>query len=339
MSYSLMLNENPFSLVNKNIENCSISFRVPVNLGDTVIFTIFIKQFRETYPNVFIIVDGHRTFNQEAFDKNIFSELLIGNPNIDLLILKPEDFLKLRNKPLVKFHFHMDILMIQQCFLGAWREGAHEADLFCDVVGIPRPPELSPTIYLENSEIYEGKITIDKLALNKNKKPILIQAEAINPLKQWPKSNWEQLVKILKDKYEIIQVGIDPLWKIPGTISLIENSYSLRQIAALAYNSERFIGIDSGIHHVCRAVGSKCIVIAPSIYPKSLWAYPEDIVLIRSDSEYDCAYCEQNRFGMAVWELSSIPEDMNYGKYCCTKAKCIESITVEEVTNCINNNF
>ncbi len=172
-----------------------------------------------------------------------------------------------------------------------------------------------------------------------SKNTILIQSEAINPLKQWPKFNWEELVNRIRDDFTVLQIGVDPSWVIPGTISLLERDFSLRQIASIAYHANRFIGVDSGIHHVCRAVGSKCIIIAPSIYPKSLWSYPEDIVLIRSNDEFDCAYCEQNRFGMAVWELPNIPEDMNFGKHCCTKPKCIESISVDEVIKCINDNF
>ncbi len=337
--YKLNSNNNPYSLANRNIKNSSISFRVPINLGDTISFTIFLNQLRKIYPDVFIIIDGHRTFNQDKFERNDFSNLLLGNPDIDLLILKPEDFLKLKGKPLVKFHYHMDILMIQQCFLGAWRDGSHEADLFCDIIGIPRPDKLEPKIYLSKSEIEEGKYILDALMQNKSKDPVLIQAEAVNPLKQWPKKCWDKLVNIIKDKYEVIQIGIDPAWQLEGAISLIGESYSLRQIAAIALQSKRFIGIDSGIHHLCRAVGSNCVVIAPSVYPKSLWAYPEDIVLIRSEKEFECAYCQQNRFGMAVWELKTIPEDMDYGKYCCSKPKCIESITVEEVIECVKKAF
>ena len=135
---------SPYSLPIKDLSNSSVSFRVPINLGDTIIFTIFLDQLRKTLPNLFIVVDGHRTFNQEHFEKNCFAELLVNNPNIDLLLLEPKDFLKLRDKPVVKFHYHLDILMIQLCFLGAWKSGAHEADIFCDIVSIPRPLELEP---------------------------------------------------------------------------------------------------------------------------------------------------------------------------------------------------
>jgi len=105
--------------------------------------------------------------------------------------------------------------------------------------------------------------------------------------KCWDEKYWEIVVKFLNDNgYKVIQLGQRFEDKISGAINML-NKTTLIQSAALIKCSQFHIDTESGLVHLARMVGTKCIVLFAST-PVKFFGYPENINIV---SPCTCVSC------------------------------------------------
>jgi hypothetical protein len=121
-------------------------------------------------------------------------------------------------------------------------------------------------LHLENVVRENGLVPLANLAHRKNKNRIVIHSTSSLERKNWPKKKFLQLAKTLlakgyepnfiltaKERNDWLEV-VDAGAKIPEFISLSE-------VAAFIYESQYFIGNDSGIGHLASNLGIPTITI------------------------------------------------------------------------------
>lgn len=146
-------------------------------------------------------------------------------------------------------------------------------------------------------------------------------------VKRWPKERYSELInKLSKNKQiavilfggkEDISLAGDIINKAKGSIINLTGKSTIPESAALIKRCRLFITHDSGLMHLAAAV--KTPVIALFGPTPSIRFAPKGSVVIKSHLK--CSPC-YDMYG-------------NYKK--CEKAKCMESITVNEVESAINS--
>jgi ADP-heptose:LPS heptosyltransferase len=134
---------------------------------------------------------------------------------------------------------------------------------FSLLAGLP-PLEDPPQIYITDA----AKNSIDALGLPN--RFIVFHCLSNYIQKNWPRSQWNELAKVLTENegITIVEVGLDPVLgpDTPGVIDICGNA-SLLEIAEIIRRSTLFVGIDSGPAHLANAVGTFGIVLMGGLGP------------------------------------------------------------------------
>ena len=139
----------------------------------------------------------------------------------------------------------------------------------------------------------EEKETLKKFNLQ-NKKYITIhydnaekKIKDFSPTRVWPKNNWQEFVKLFKQKYPdilIVQAGSKINFDFVDVC--LNNKTTLTELMAILKNSLLHIDGESALVHIAACVNTKSIVMfGPTI--KDYFAYPQNIN-IKTD---DCTPC------------------------------------------------
>lgn len=122
--------------------------------------------------------------------------------------------------------------------------------------------------------------------------------------------DWPQVVTYLNNKgFKVVQIGVNTS-NIEGTMVL---KTTLRQLLSLIYNSNYFIGLDSGPSHIAASLGIPSLIFFGAINPL-LRHFPDFFngILIKQHCEYD---------GYAVKDREILPctlADESGNPKCCT---------------------
>jgi ADP-heptose:LPS heptosyltransferase len=206
----------------------------------------------------------------------------------------------------------------------------HELDQFARLLsplGIA-PRELELQAYLGAGPTPAPSAHAIGALLAQDSKPIAFAPGTSDPYKQWHTSKWKVLARelhargytplVLGGKDEIRRsrrlAGDAPvdatMIDLTGKLSLIETAAVMKQAAA-------FIGSDSGLAHLARALGVPTVVLfGPSDPRKWSRPSPEHVVVHKA---LPCSPCAV--FGYRKW---------------CREIPCMSSITVDEVLEAIN---
>jgi len=152
------------------------------------------------------------------------------------------------------------------------------------------------------------------------KKPILaICTKSKEPVKNWPEANWAELIKNLKDKFSIIQLGDG---KEPSFVGVFRyaGKLSMRESAAILSHSSYFIGPDSLLMHMANGLSIPSTIIFGGSRPIECFGYPDNINLY---SKPHCAPCWIHH------ETESCNENF----------KCFNEISVNQVISSIKRVF
>ena len=119
-------------------------------------------------------------------------------------------------------------------------------------------------------------------------KPILaICTKSKETVKNWPEANWSRLIKDLKYKFSIIQLGDDkePFFE---SIHRYAGKLSMRESAAILSTTNYFIGPDSLLMHIANGLDIPSIIIFGGSRPVDCFGYSENINL---GNYLDCSPC------------------------------------------------
>ena len=156
-----------------------------------------------------------------------------------------------------------------------------------------------------------------KQETNQFDKPILaICTKSKEPVKNWPESNWLELIQNLKDNFSIIQLGDDkePSFKC---VHRFAGKLSMRESAAILSKASYFIGPDSLLMHIANGLNIKSTIIFGGARPVNCFGYADNINL---STTLECSPC---------WIHHGYDE-------CQNDLKCFNQIAVSQVLKSFN---
>lgn len=106
-----------------------------------------------------------------------------------------------------------------------------------------------------------------------SKPQIALISKGSKPFKSFPAEELQHVVDLLKARYDFIQVGLlsDP--PLQGVTRDFRGKLSLRQLAAVLFHSDLFLGSTGGLMHLCRSVGTPAVILYAESEPRSLAQY------------------------------------------------------------------
>ena len=144
------------------------------------------------------------------------------------------------------------------------------------------------------------------------KKPILaICTKSKEPVKNWSESNWMELIKELKTKFCIIQLG-DEKEPTFEDIHRYAGNLSMRKSAAILSHASHFIGPDSLLMHIANGLNIPSTIIFGGSRPTDCFGYANNINL---STTLECSPC---------WIHEGYDE-------CQNGLKCLNQVSVSQV--------
>jgi len=127
-----------------------------------------------------------------------------------------------------------------------------------------------------------------KQEITQFQKPILaICTKSKEPVKNWSKANWLDLIQNLKAKFSIIQLGDDKEPVFDGVFRYA-GKLSMRESATILSKANYFIGPDSLLMHIANGLNIPSTIIFGGSRPVDCFGYSENINL---SSAPECSPC------------------------------------------------
>ena len=159
-----------------------------------------------------------------------------------------------------------------------------------------------------------------KQETSKFNKPILaICAKSKEPVKNWPETNWSELIQNLKANFSIIQFGDEKEPIFEGT-HRYAGKLSMRESAAILSTASYFIGPDSLLMHIANGLDIPSTIIFGGSRPVGCFGYSENINL---STTLECSPC---------WIHQGYDE-------CHNELQCLNQISVTQVLKYFNTNI
>jgi len=180
----------------------------------------------------------------------------------------------------------------------------------CERIGLSGKIKICPKIYLSDEEKLYGRFF--------HGIQIAVMGSGICSHKDWGHSKMQELVDKMSAKYHFVQVGTKEDQLLRGALDM-RGILSLRQIAALMYNSDMFLGSIGGLMHMARAVNCPAVIAYSSAEAMYYDSYTANINVGPTDQ---CNLCR---------DLKINP----YFDPCPHNFKCIRTVSVIDVINAI----
>ena len=127
-----------------------------------------------------------------------------------------------------------------------------------------------------------------KQETKKFEKPILaICTKSKEPVKNWPASNWSELIHNFKANFSIIQLGDEREPTFEG-IHQYAGKLSMRESAAILSKANLFIGPDSLLMHIANGLNIPSVIIFGGSRPVGCFGYDGNVNLF---SRTNCSPC------------------------------------------------
>lgn len=251
-------------------------------MGDNLLLTALLPELKNKYPNRKIIVESDK-----------WTELFENNPFVDWVTDKHFKTTKRHIKPKYRITKNTKKSIHQQ--IAEYINFDHE---------------VYPELYLKDDEIPP---------LNEKNHIVFCpsgkQGFSANR-KEWGIVNFQEVINELSTKTLITQVGLE-------SDPLLDKVYDrrhldIRQTAGLIKKSTLFVGLEGGLMHLAKSVGTRSLIIYGGVIDPNISGYNENINVF---NKVNCSPCFN----------SEKPLDD------CLHKKCMEPITPELVIQKINN--
>lgn len=187
----------------------------------------------------------------------------------------------------------------------------HLIDAMADSLGIKLlSDEKQPILYLSKQEIDTNKWA---------KNSIVVQSSSTNYWtvnKHWIPGRMQKVVNELYKNHKIVHIGSINDERLENVIDL-RGKTTIREAAAIIFNSRLFVGLEGGLVHLAKAVDKKSIVIYTGYTKPTETGYSSNINL------------RDSRAGDGCWKRER----------CFDCSKYSRNVKVNQVINCIEKEF
>jgi hypothetical protein len=180
----------------------------------------------------------------------------------------------------------------------------HLISVMCQKAGITGEITLRPYLFLTDEEKRRGKVAARQVAIQSSG----LDAKHSMLNKNWPLERYQDVVTLLKDKYDFVQVGSRNDPPLEGALDL-RGKTSLRGTAAVLHASMAFVGQVGFLMHLARSVDCRSVIVYGGRETPAQSGYPCNENLY---SPVSCSPC---------WRLNTCPYDR----------ACLQQIRVAEV--------
>lgn len=203
----------------------------------------------------------------EALDNGMIrvikDEIFVNNPNFtyDVTNIFP---LQLNNP-------HTNYCKLDTPARAHHRYDKHVIAQICEYYGID-DPKLKCDLFLTHEEI---GIATNLIGI-KSKPLIVIEPhtkDSYSVNKRYPFGKWQNVVNILKDRYDFIQVGAQGN-KVLDNVKDLTGQTTFRECAAVIAEADLFLGAEGGLMHAANAVGIKSVIIVTGFLHPRMTCYP-----------------------------------------------------------------
>ncbi|MBE0662555.1 MAG: glycosyltransferase family 9 protein [Bacteroidales bacterium] len=349
--YNSVLNRNSFINPLRVRKILVVKF---YGIGNMVLFTPVLKRLRKKMPGVKIVLytnskalevikgtnyyddaillentqklkkfraEYYRFINkirQENFDMIFFSFPLEANWLIPILGITGSKYLIGYNTSDHKAYFTHYL---------EWDKQKHEVVLNFELLGLLISGPLTESLDLRLNKKEKNDAEKYMKTLNSSFEKIVVihpGGSSAMPERRWPASNYIELIRKILDAYKclVICIGSDDesellkMLKNPfeENVRILENSFSLREIAAIIGKCNLFIGNDSGPMHLAAAVKTPVIALfgITNSQKSKPWGNHKKVIVINK--------------GLACSPCYTFND-----KVVCKEYSCIKSITILEV--------
>lgn len=249
-------------------------------IGDVLMTTPVVKALKSRYP------EAELTYatDPQYYHGDLF-RILEGNPYIDKLV----DF---RTVNQASYHLFVDLTGICPPYERPGNPPINRIDLFARHVGI-RLDDPLPDYVLTGEEKAWAQTILEKWFGNGNHKVVVIHTASVDQRRTWPIKNYVQMLhELTEQRAELRFVILDQNrqkenWAIKNCVNA--SSYGIRQVAALIWAADLFVGPDSGPLHIAGALEKEIVSIFGSTDPAARINYYDGAVAV--ESGMPCAPC------------------------------------------------
>lgn len=186
----------------------------------------------------------------------------------------------------------------------------HIVYIMCEKAHVEYPDVIKPFFYLKQSEIVKGKLFNNQICIHSTGAGARLHMKT----KDWFFERFKEVTLILQKDFTIIQIGSEKDELLPGVIDM-RGKTTIREAAALLFNSKFFIGQVGFLMHLARSVNCKSVIIYGGRERPDQSGYDVNINLY---SAVNCAPC---------W----------YWNTCSNEKQCMQLINVRDVVEACSN--
>ena len=249
-------------------------------IGDVLMTTPVVKALKTRYP------ECHLTYATDPqYYHGDLIRILEGNPYIDEVV----DY---RGIDQQAFHLFVDLTGICPPYENKNNPPMNRIDLFARHVGTRLDDPLPDYIIRDDEKQWANKI-IQKWFGEGSYKTIVVHTASVDARRTWPVQNYIELITQLAAKRSDLRFIIldqnrkNKTWDYKYCVNA--SDYGVRQMAALIWAADLFVGPDSGPMHVAGALEKEIVALFGSTHPDARINYYDGAVSVTAD--IDCLYC------------------------------------------------
>ncbi len=251
-------------------------------LGDTLLITGLISKLKKKYPSKKIVVELHKRSPH-------LKALFFNNPDLS--------FVTCKHHCSTKRHLRPEYVVLDETEKSLYEQLAESIGLKDNAF-----PKLFFSEQELNSEKYERLNSYVAIC------PEGKQSFVANR-KEWGISNFQEVIKLFP-QIKFVQIGTPSVRLLNGVIDA--RGKEIRELSLIMKNADFFIGLEGGLMHLAKAVGTKSIIIYGGVIDPKISGYSENINIY---NKVDCSPCFNSLFSR--------------GK--CETMKCMKGISVNIV--------
>jgi ADP-heptose:LPS heptosyltransferase len=194
-----------------------------------------------------------------------------------------------------------------------WKTGGHAADIMARPFGVV-VRDRGGEMHFDDEERQAARHRLAERGMTPGRYVTIdpeTKTEYFGDLRGWPFERWQALVDRLRQRFAdvpVVQLGLDRSRRLNGVVDLCGQT-SVREVALVIAEAGLFMGTESGLMHVARAMNTEALILWGGVTLPEFAGYADRHTIICKRVE--CAPC-----GLL-------------GR-CPNAHKCMDTITVEE---------